>query len=743
MQVAADQTGRKSKESIDPQKAEAVRRELEKLRLRLLDITKRNNLISFRHGKSSVRVVDGDHEAIYRNLLAGAELPFVFVPEPNKEYVDELGEKPAPANFAKELGWSTSIDLVGGRGQTDNLRVLQYQDGLEATLRKIGTTAKTAREESGVNLLHLVFGYLEWRESDDSSKAALAPLLVVPIELVTPKSKDTNRSFRLKYNDEDLTTNLSLVEKMRIDFGLQIPELEEGETPEQYFQRFALILERKKDWRVCRHVSLTLLSFAKLLMYLDLDSDRWGSHALVQHARLLELFAGDSNEESGLASEFDIDEEEIKKAAPPLIYDADSSQHSALIDAARGKNLVIEGPPGTGKSQTITNLIAETIAAGKTVLFVAEKMAALDVVKRRLDSAGLGDFCLELHSHKANKVEMLKSLDKRMQAYFTPPTILAHKQTLMGIKRDELRKYVSLLNTPYAAIGKSPFELIWQRDKLSIEVPDALLKASTVSLPDAHTWDFRELHIRKDLVSTYVAHLRRLSDAGGSVDTEASSWAWLSDTELSAADRECLLDELTALKSAYENRISLIEDCEDMFELTFADFIANKVESDGSEWLQSVYGLPIVNEADNTDYICELLPAFRSAAKCRTVHSFIDSVREYRAAIASNTTESLLDSNIPGMFIELDTRLEDLGLRDYSLANLNELLECFSAAEAHVGKAQRAANEISDALGLASTSVTLRHIGDLVAAKQLLVDAPLHLAHLRSTRFAKDGLNTF
>ncbi len=162
----------------------------------------------------------------------------------------------------------------------------------------------------------------------------------------------------------------------------------------------------------------------------------------------------------------------------------------------------------------------------------------------------------------------------------------------MGIKRDELRKYVSLLNTPYAASGKSPFELIWQRDKLSIEVPDALLKASAVSLPDAHTWDFRELHIRKDLVSTYVAHLSRLSDAGGSVNTEASSWAWLSDTELSAADRECLLDELTALKSAYENRISLIEDCEDMFELTFADFIANRVESDGSEWLQSVYGLP-------------------------------------------------------------------------------------------------------------------------------------------------------
>jgi hypothetical protein len=312
---------------VDPQKSEAVRRELDKLRLRLLDITKRNNLISFRHGKSSVRIVDADHEAIYKELLAGEELPFIFVPEPDKEYVDEIGEKPAPADYAKELGWATSVDLVSGQGQTDNLRVLQYQDGLEATLRKIGTTAKTAREESGINLLHVVFGFLEWRESDDSSKVSYAPLLVVPVELVIPKSKDTNRSFRLKYNDEDLTTNLSLVEKMRIDFGLQIPELGEDETPEQYFQRFAPILEQKKDWKIRYHVSLALLSFAKLLMYLDLDSDRWGNRALDQHPRLLELFAGDSNEGSGLAGEFDIDEEEIKKAAPPLIYDADTLFH--------------------------------------------------------------------------------------------------------------------------------------------------------------------------------------------------------------------------------------------------------------------------------------------------------------------------------------------------------------------------------------------------------------------------------
>src|SRR5258708_2208337 len=169
------------------------------------------------------------------------------------------------------------------------------------------------------------------------------------------------------------------------------------------------------------------------------------------------MFSGSSAEGLTFATEFDIDEEAIKGDVPPLICDADSSQHSALIDAARGKNLVIEGPPGTGKSQTITNLIAASIANGKRVLFVAEKMAALEVVKRRLDNCGLGDFCLELHSHKTSKVGLLKSLEGRIRAStgFPAPTTLAHNQGLLNYKRDELTRYVSLMNAPYGALGKS------------------------------------------------------------------------------------------------------------------------------------------------------------------------------------------------------------------------------------------------------------------------------------------------
>ena len=742
MPIAPTEKSRKPTRSVDPSKAEAVRRGLDELRRRLLDTTKRNNLINFRHGRSSLRVVDVDPEAIYAELIPGREIPFTYVPEPGKEeYPPELSEKPSAKYFAERIGWATTFDLVNGHGQTNNLRALLYQDDLEATLRKIATTTKTATEESGINLLHLVFGFLEWRESDDSSKVRYAPLLVVPVELITPRSKDSNRSFRLKYNAEDLTTNLSLVEMMRKDFGLEIPELEEGDTPEQYFQRFDDILRRKQDWKICRHISLALLSFAKLLMYRDLDSDKWPANALLHHERLLELFAGAEVNEQSSATEFDIDEEELQRGIPPLIYDADSSQHSALIDAARGKNLVIEGPPGTGKSQTITNLIAEFLASGKRVLFVAEKMAALDVVKQRLDKAGLGDFCLELHSHKANKVEVLKSIEKRVQATFPAPVVLAQKQSLLNGKRDDLKKYVTLLNTPFGAIEKSPFELIWQRDKLSMEVPDALRSIKAISLPDAHTWDFQALHVRKDMVLNYGAHLQRLLDAGGSVNTKASPWARLSNIELSAADQEYLVEILAAMSSAYEQRLALIDDIEESLSLSLTELAYNHPSSDERSWFRSLTSLPNGKQDDTEDRLYALLPSFTSADNSYCIDGFIKSVREYRDVLASNGTASLLDSNIPEEFIKHDRRLEELGLKDYSIASLHHLAHSFTDAKAHVERAKRAVTEISEALGVPSASLTLRHIGDLVSAKQLLVNAPLHLAHLRDPAFAKDGLN--
>jgi hypothetical protein len=154
--------------------------------------------------------VDADLDVVYQNLVDDKRLPFVYVPEPTKEYIAERGEKPSAKDYAEELGWRTGFDLLRDAGQTTSLPVLHYQEDFETIIRKIGTTARTAIEESGANLLHVVFGFLEWRESDDSTQIRQAPLLVVPVSLITPRAQEEDRSVRLQYTGEDLTTNLSL-----------------------------------------------------------------------------------------------------------------------------------------------------------------------------------------------------------------------------------------------------------------------------------------------------------------------------------------------------------------------------------------------------------------------------------------------------------------------------------------------------------------------------------------------------
>jgi very-short-patch-repair endonuclease len=204
--------------------------------------------------------------------------------------------------------------------------------------------------------------------------------------------------------------------------------MDENTEPESYFEEVVeLIQDNQPRWRLRRFISLSLLNFSKLLMYLDLDPASWPKGAsIIDHPVVAKFLGGynakqgeepESDGDFGFGEEYSIDDIDDIHALYPLIDDADSSQHSALIDAVDGKNLVIQGPPGTGKSQTITNLIAAAMAQGKQVLFVAEKLAALEMVRRRLDAAGLGEFCLELHSHKTQKRKVLDEIEYRLNKH--------------------------------------------------------------------------------------------------------------------------------------------------------------------------------------------------------------------------------------------------------------------------------------------------------------------------------------
>ncbi|HHG1541853.1 TPA: DUF4011 domain-containing anti-phage protein Hhe [Klebsiella pneumoniae] len=348
----------------------------------------------------------------------------------------------------------------------DQIQTLYYPAELEAVLRSIHGKAQVAIEETGAGILYLSLGFLEWYESEDSDKARLAPLFTVPVTLEKGKLDPQAGLYRyhLRYTGEDIIPNLSLHEKLQGDFGIALPSLDDEMLPETYFKQLQAIIEKNKPrWKMRRYGALSLLNFSKMLMYLDLDPERWpqGSKNLLNHEVIKRLFtsqAGNNSHIGSLSREYSIDTLDNIHEKFPLIYDADSSQHSALIDAVNGENLVIEGPPGTGKSQTITNLIAAAMLNGKKVLFVAEKLAALEVVKHRLDKAGLGDFCLELHSHKSHKRKVLEDIQKRLHnpsLQKTPAQIDAEISRYEDLK-SQLNSYAQEINE------------IWKHTELTI-----------------------------------------------------------------------------------------------------------------------------------------------------------------------------------------------------------------------------------------------------------------------------------
>jgi len=403
---------------------------LEKLRSRLLDLSARNRLLNFSHARSKrfARIIDELPDHLFETLTTDQTMRFAPVPEPTERQlieqgylkydeqtgsVNELKKPPTAETWAQILGMETSYELPKGSEVPS--------DKYESRLQTLHAQSRLSLDETGANILYLALGFLEWDESIvGKNSARLAPLMLLPVRLEKGKlnPKTATFDYEVLYTGEDILTNLSLREKLRRDFGIALPRITEDLLPEEYFTRVRdTVLEVKPDWKLHRFASLGLFEFGKLMMYLDLEP---GKNQVLLQSSLVQRLIGLAESErpestaSGFSSEHAIDQLQDVHRNYPLIDDADSSQHSALVDVMRGEDLVIEGPPGTGKSQTITNMISAAMAQGKKVLFVAEKRAALEVVKNRLTRAGLGEFCLEIHSHKSQKSAVAASIGQRI-----------------------------------------------------------------------------------------------------------------------------------------------------------------------------------------------------------------------------------------------------------------------------------------------------------------------------------------
>jgi hypothetical protein len=426
---------------------------LEALRRKLLDTGTRNRLVHVNRAKSRancLNVVGGHADEVFSILLGDRrKMRFKAMGEDRitegQEALRALPEADTPAN---------SNRLTDGYLETP-----LGPEALARRLLRLATDARTAEEEQGLNILYLAIGFLTWRESASSEVVRESPLVLLPVELVRNERAST---FDIIAREDDISTNLPLQERLRQDFGIQLPEVDETEEliPTSYFQSVREAVCSQVGWSIDEHgMQVGFFSFAKLLMHRDLDPGVWQVNAFAENELLRGLLADGFEESSPIFGPEDKLDDLLDPAQIIQVIDADASQTKAIEEVRRGANLVVQGPPGTGKSQTITNLIAAAAHDGKSVLFVAEKMAALSVVHARLVRSGLRDICLELHSRTANKKALAQELARTLNNSSTALPGAVDPARLRAT-RDELNQITALLHHPLAPGGETPFRAI-------------------------------------------------------------------------------------------------------------------------------------------------------------------------------------------------------------------------------------------------------------------------------------------
>jgi hypothetical protein len=385
---------------------------IERWHRKLLDLSARNPLLNHRSSKSSLPIFCPDPAMLEDKLAAGARISIVSAPTAATQEQDRELHRQRTGEVIDE---EYALDALESR----QVLVSLPKDELERRLVEIYRRAKTSLQEGGSNTLYLALGFLLWKRDPNDERRFRAPLILLPVSL---QRKSVRSGVRMLVHDDEPRFNTTLLEMLRKDFGIEIPSLE-GALPQddsgvhvsEIWDRVRRAVKDSAGFEVVEDVVLGHFSFAKYLMWKDLVDrlDALRQSPVVRH--LIDSPRDPYASEVEFVGGAELDRE-FRPADLLAPLPADSSQMAAIASAEREKDFIIIGPPGTGKSQTISNLIAHLLGKGKTVLFVSEKTAALDVVYRRLADIGLGRFCLELHSNKARKVDVLKQLEQAWSA---------------------------------------------------------------------------------------------------------------------------------------------------------------------------------------------------------------------------------------------------------------------------------------------------------------------------------------
>ncbi len=467
---------------------------LARWRKRLLDLSGRNRLLNLQASSRQVLWVDCPDPARLEDRLAEMRGRAKAAPLKFRPWPDLMGgaDPRSAALHRSRLQEDEHLAFARESMAKGELVVERDEASLQASLTEIYRKSRADQQDGGSNTLFLTIGTLLWRQKDRNTPY-WAPLILVPVVLERPSVRS---GFILRVHDDETRLNSTLLEMLRQEFAIRFPTLEAERPPEDeagfdvpaIMDTFRSKLRDIRGWEVRDEVALTTLSFTKFLMWKDLADRADALRGNEVSRRLMDGPAPDgSTEERGSAERHPVAGalDDILAAADlhcPL--EGDSSQLRAVARAAAGESFVLIGPPGTGKSQTIANIIANTLAQGRTVLFVAEKRAALEVVQRRLKQVGLADFCLDLFSSKVSKTAVLGQLERAQSAHETGDTNgwTAAKADLAAL-REELNGYVRELHRP-GRNGWTPFRAI-----------GAVLRAADGGVPEiALSWPHSEFH---------------------------------------------------------------------------------------------------------------------------------------------------------------------------------------------------------------------------------------------------------
>ena len=436
---------------------EKMEKQLDRWQSELINLDRRNRLLYYRAYKAStVEFKEPTATYIVKQVLSRANSSAKIIRSPEDRF-DSL--------FSKQMLKSEI------RAKTTK------QEDLKKILRNLERKASQIWLDRGIWILYLGVGLLEWRETENVTDPPVhTPILLYPVEL---EHESATSTFALSNTDGEISLNPALVAKMKHDFGLdfELPAEVEETDVDAVFEFLRHKIEKQQGWFIKDEAVLAAFSFHKDAMYKDLEANR---NTIKANPIIRSIVLGEQ-------SDSDFDFETVATEALDTIYepeemntilDADSSQRQAIIAAKDGKSFILDGPPGTGKSQTIANIIAELMAKGKSILFVSEKAAALDVVNKRLQAANLGDYVLELHSHTATRKELAKIIGAALNKNIEAESLLS-RETVSRLKewRTDLTEWADAVNEHREPLGVSLIEAIGVITKTNDlpEVPPALI----------------------------------------------------------------------------------------------------------------------------------------------------------------------------------------------------------------------------------------------------------------------------